>query len=73
MEIPKYPRMNQELTPGQINQLTHIVFGGKNETIHDQKFDCIFVFGGTHPGCWQLSMENIFVFITMVKKGISNR
>lgn len=64
--IPKYPRIDQEFTNEQIEQMTHIIFGEKGETLYSQKFDCIFVFGGSYPGIWKTTLE-------AYRKGLSNR
>lgn len=64
--IPKYPRIDEDFTTEQIEQLTNIVFGKKDELLHNQKFDCIFVFGGSHPGIWKTTLE-------AYRKRLSNR
>jgi hypothetical protein len=51
--IPKEPPVH-ELTEGQIEQLTQVVF---LSTCALKPCDVIFVFGGTHPGHWEKTLE----------------
>lgn len=64
--IPKYPRLDQSFTSEQIEQMTNIVFGEREKSQHSQKFDCIFVFGGSHPSIWKTTLE-------AYRKGLSDR
>jgi uncharacterized SAM-binding protein YcdF (DUF218 family) len=43
------------LSPGLIREITNIVFGIPNQPI--QPCDLIFVFGGSHPGLWQVAAQ----------------
>jgi hypothetical protein len=58
--IPKYPEI-PPLTEKKIQQLTSIVFLEEEFCSLPQKSDLIFVFGGSHPGCWQTSYQAGFV------------
>ncbi|OME92281.1 MULTISPECIES: YdcF family protein [Paenibacillus] len=51
-QIPKDPVV-PELTEVQINELTDIVFLSKEIS----PCDAIFVFGGTHPGHWEATID----------------
>jgi uncharacterized SAM-binding protein YcdF (DUF218 family) len=51
--IPKEPIV-PDLTPEQIAELTEIVFLKAEEPV---PCDAIFVFGGTHPGHWEATIE----------------
>ncbi|MGM1049283.1 MAG: hypothetical protein ACQEXX_24530 [Bacillota bacterium] len=54
-QIPKDPVVPElpELTEVQINELTDIVFLPKEIS----PCDAIFVFGGTHPGHWEATID----------------
>lgn len=54
--IPKYPEV-PPLIEKQIQQLTRIVFLEEELNSFPQKADLIFVFGGSHPGCWQTAYQ----------------
>jgi uncharacterized SAM-binding protein YcdF (DUF218 family) len=51
--IPKEPKV-PELTDTQISELTEIVFLKEAEVL---PCDAIFIFGGTHPGHWEVPIE----------------
>lgn len=53
--IPKFPQV-PPLTDLQIDQLTSIVFLDE-AIISPQPADLIFVFGGSHPGCWETAAQ----------------
>jgi uncharacterized SAM-binding protein YcdF (DUF218 family) len=55
-EIPKYPEV-PPLTDKQIQKLTNIVFLEGEPFLFKQKYDLIFVFGGSHPGCWKTAYQ----------------
>jgi len=47
--VPAFPAV-PPLTPEQIEALTRIVF---LEPVEATPCDCIYIFGGTHPGAWE--------------------
>jgi uncharacterized SAM-binding protein YcdF (DUF218 family) len=51
--IPKEPNVPQ-LTDEQISELTEIIFLKEVEVV---PCDAIFIFGGTHPGHWEVPIE----------------
>lgn len=56
MSIPKYPEV-PDLTEEQIQALTNIIFLEEALFQYQQKYDLIFVFGGSHPGNWQTAFH----------------
>ncbi|MCH5585425.1 YdcF family protein [Shimazuella sp. AN120528] len=55
--IPKCPDV-PPLTQEQIDLLTKIVFLDEDQVFPtNKKCDLLFVFGGTHPGCWETAFE----------------
>lgn len=54
--IPKRPEV-PPLTDQHIRELTKIVFLEEETQFIEREYDLIFVFGGTHPGCWQTAYK----------------
>lgn len=54
--IPKCPDV-PPLTKKQIELLTKIVFLDERSFLKNVKCDVLFVFGGTHPGCWETAFD----------------
>jgi len=55
-EIPYYVEP-PSLSPATIDEITLITFG---EPIEPEPCDIIFVFGGSHPGLWEVAAEAYF-------------